>query len=119
MGIVAVWGDYTWSVAPERIKTFSEYTRKTAYKTEQVADGKKKPGTTRIAPELTTISFSTVLSGDLGVNPTDELNTLRAACEAGKPFDRKCQIQRDIGKSSKARHNGNVEKAKPKSPAEA
>jgi len=85
MGVVASWGSYSWSVAPDTIKTFYDYTRKTAYKTEKVEDGKNKPGTTRVAPELTEIKFSVILSMDLGVNPSAELNALRDACEGGEP----------------------------------
>ena len=85
MGVVANWGPYTWSVAGGVIKTFNEYTRKTAYKTEQVEDDRNKPGTARIAPELIRITFSTLLSRDLGTNAQAELQALRAACEAGEP----------------------------------
>lgn len=84
MGTIGTWGYRDFSVSPTLLLTFTDYQRKTAYRTESVENGSAKPGTARIAPELETISFNLLLARSLGVAPQAEADEWRKACEAGE-----------------------------------
>lgn len=86
MGMVGSWGKRTFKVSRKEIRTFTDFRRTTAYKTESVENGQDKPGTARIAPELETLSFNVLLMRGLGVSPKAEAGAWQKACAEGAVY---------------------------------
>ncbi len=84
MGVVASWGARVFSVDASKIQTFANLTRRSGYKTESQEDEKRKPGTSRVAPELETITLTAFFANALGTDTAAEAEAWRKACDSGE-----------------------------------
>lgn len=83
MPTIGSWGTRLFWADPDSICTFDNFNYKISYKTEQVENGDEKPGTARIAPDLSAVNLQIHASISLGVDVPAEIDAWKTACEQG------------------------------------
>ena len=80
---ILIWADKELEVSGDKIYTFSGWSSSSAFRTEEKKNGKKMPKSQAVSPDRGSVSFSIMLSQQVGLDVKAEYEWWREECNKG------------------------------------